>query len=254
MNSLNTPFHSKASHRSALWLALGVASVVGLLLTGCSSSRPKGSAEPDERTAATTNRRDTRSSTYVIQRGDQVQLTVFGYPEFNTNAVVKESGMISIPLVGEFRAAGLTREQLTNQLVVKMGEYVKSKVVPSVTIVGAMAYRVVVLGSVGNQGSFELSAPASVFQVLAMAGGPAKDADVSHVRLMRRADPANATELDLSGYMGAEGQQNVEGAEDLPLVNPGDMILVPKVENVVRDFGDLIRDVVLLFSIFIIID
>jgi polysaccharide export outer membrane protein len=227
--------------------------LIGLLVSGCSSQQAQRSPETDERAPAATSRRDTRSASYIIQCGDQVQLTVFGYPEFNASVIVQESGTIVLPLVGELQTSGLTREQLTNQLVTKLGEYVKSKVIPSVTIVDAMSHRVVVLGSVGNQGNYQLTAPASPFQVLAMAGGPSKDADVSHVKVLRRSDPTNAITLDLSGYVSPDLQRTLGGPEELPLINPGDMIVVPKEENIIRDFADLLRDAVLLFSLFALI-
>jgi protein involved in polysaccharide export with SLBB domain len=231
------------------WL-IATCLAASIMASGCSSQKALRSFEGSGQTADGINRRDVRSSNYVIQYGDQIQLTVFGYPEFNSTPVVKESGSITVPLVGEIRAVGLTRDQLTEQVITRLGEFVKSKVMPTITVTGAMSQRVVILGSVSNQGSYPLSASASPFQVLALAGGPTKEADLSHIRVMKNGDPANATDLDLSEYVDTGAARLPMSQADLPTLSPGDVVYVPKEENLVRSFADLLRDVVVLFGIF----
>lgn len=243
----------KASAHHLQWIMLSTTIVLGLLASGCGTTQGSRVSDPEELTPGATGRRDTRANDYIIQHGDQVLLSVFGFPEFNANTIVQESGTITLPLIGELQASGLTREQLTRQLVTKLGEYVKTKVIPSVTIVDAMSHRVVVLGSVGNQGNYQLAVPASPFQVLAMAGGPSKDADLSHVKVLRHGDPGNAVELDLSGYIGTDQGRSLNAPSNIPLVSPGDMVIVPKEENIIRDFADLLRDAVLLFGLFALV-
>jgi polysaccharide biosynthesis/export protein len=232
---------------------VGACLAMGALASGCSSQKALRPFEANRQAMESTGRRDVHSTSYVIQNGDQIQLTVFGYPEFSCNSVVKESGTIAVPLIGEIRAAGLTRDQLTEQVITKLGEYVKSRVIPTVTVTGAMSQRVVVLGSVSNQGSYALAAPASPFQVLALAGGPSKDADLSRIRVMKSGDPADATDLDLSGYVDTGTGKDLGLQPDLPNLNPGDIVYVPKEENLVRSFADLLRDVVVLFGIFALV-
>lgn len=226
--------------------------LIALLIAGCSSSEMTTDRRTNsviQQPVATGARVDVESSSYVIQRGDQVQLSVWGYPEFNTTAPVKETGAISVPLIGDLPAAGITRSQLMDEIIAKLSDYVKSKVYPTITIIGALAQKVIVLGSVTGQGSYTIAAPVSPFQVLAAAGGPAPNADLRHIKIFHNGDSSPPIEVDLSGYV-ANITQN---KEDIPLVNPGDMIYVPKEENVIREFADLLRDVILLFGIFAVV-
>lgn len=188
------------------------------------------------------------SESYQIQKGDQIEITVPGYPEFNTTALVKESGQITVPLLGDLLAVQLTRVQLTDQLKKRLSDYVKSVAVPSIRVRGAMEQKVIVLGSVTTQGSFSSPTSISPLQALALAGGPTTTADLRHVRLYRTGSES-PVEIDITGSL----TPLTETVENLPEVNPGDLLYIPKEENVVRDFADLLRDVVVLFGVFAVV-
>jgi len=226
--------------------------LLALLVAGCGTSEMATERETSSLpgpAATSAPRVDVESNSYVIQRGDQIQLSVWGYPEFNTTAPVKETGTIAVPLVGELQAAGLTRPQLMDEVIAKLSDYVKSKVYPTITIIGALAQKVIVLGAVTGQGSYTIAAPVSPFQVLAAAGGPGANADLRHIKIFHNGDSSPPVEVDLSDYVA-----NVtHDKENIPLVNPGDMMYVPREENVIREFADLLRDVILLFGIFAVV-
>jgi polysaccharide biosynthesis/export protein len=223
---------------------------VGAVLTGCGTPESALQSESAGGQGATADSQATQSGGDRIQVGDQVKLSVFGYPEFDCTATVNDSGTINVPLVGEIQAAGLTRMQFTDRVAATLTEYVKSTVLPSVTINSAMAQKVVVLGSVMSQGSFTMATSASAFQVLALAGGPAKDADLAGIRVMRNGDPDDSYEIDLSGLVTPEFDKSRKKKENLPLINPGDILYVPKESNFFRDFSDILRDTILLFGFF----
>jgi polysaccharide biosynthesis/export protein len=188
------------------------------------------------------------SDTYLLQKGDQIEITVNGYPEFNSTAFVKESGLITVPLVGDLLAVQQTKSQLTDQLTKRLSDYVKSTAVPTIKIKGAMEQKIIVLGSVTTQGSYTIATAVSPLQALAMAGGPNASADLRHIKIFRSKDEST-TEIDLSSSLAAI----TETMEEMPDVNPGDLVYVPKEDNVVRDFADLLRDVVVLFGVFAVV-
>lgn len=217
------------------------------LVTGCRSS----DVTQDEALSSWSKRikrQTVDSETYPLQKGDQIEITVAGYPEFNTTAIVKETGLITVPLVGELQAAHQTKAQLTDLLKRKLSDYVKSVASPVIKIKGAMEQKVIVLGSVTTQGSYALASSISPLQALAMAGGPNTSADLRHVRLYRAGDES-PVEIDITGSL----TPLTETMESLPEVNPGDLVYVPREENVVRDFADLLRDVVVLFGVFAVV-
>jgi len=188
------------------------------------------------------------SDNYLLQKGDQIEISVAGYPEFNSTALVKESGLITVPLVGDLLAVQQTKAQLTDQLTKRLSDYVKSVAVPTIKIKGAMEQKVIILGAVTTQGSFTVASSVSPLQALAMAGGPNAAADLRHIKIFRGQDEST-TEIDITNSLASI----VGTMEELPAVNPGDLVYVPKEDNVVRDFADLLRDVVVLFGVFAVI-
>ncbi len=199
--------------------------------------------------SAERKRMTTDSEEYIIQAGDQVEITVPDYPEFSVTETVREDGMITLPVVGDLSARGATRGQLNEAIGKRLSSYVTSTVRPSIRIKGALEQKLVILGSVTNQGTFASPTPVSAFQALAFAGGPSSNADLRHVRVFRGGDSESTVDLDLSASLATLPGRN----ETLPLIYPGDLMYVPREENVIRDFADLLRDVIVLFGIFAII-
>jgi polysaccharide export outer membrane protein len=181
-----------------------------------------------------------------INIGDQIQLSVLGYPEFNLTTTVKESGTIALPLVGDITAVGLTKKQLEEQIVTKLSEFVKTSVYVTVSITSAAVQNIIVLGQVSNQGSYPATSPLSIFQVFANAGGLAEQADLRHVKVYRGGDLRREVEIDLSGVV-APG---TAAGDRAPTVSPGDLVYVPKSENFFREFSPFIYDILVLLTLF----
>jgi protein involved in polysaccharide export with SLBB domain len=181
----------------------------------------------------------------VLNPGDQLQLTVLGYPEFNTTTGVKPSGMFPIPLIGEVKAAGLTRDELQDDIVRKLSEYVKTKVYVTLNLTSASVQNIVVLGAVAQQNSYPNSSPVSIFQLLANAGGPSADADLRHIKVYRNGDLSKEQEIDLSGIV-SPGERTDQRT---PMVSPGDLVYVPKSENFVRQFSPFVYDILVVVTL-----
>ncbi|MGA9121283.1 MAG: polysaccharide biosynthesis/export family protein [Bacteroidota bacterium] len=216
-------------------------------LSGCSG----GELTKDQvlSTLTTRGRRLTvESENYVLQKGDQIEVTVPGYSDFHTTSNVDESGSINIPTIGIIHAGGETKAQLREQVKKKLSVYLKDAPVPIIKIKGEMEQKVIVLGSVTTQGSYTIPGAVSPLQVLALAGGPVSTADLRHVKIFR-GDDETTEEIDISNSLATF----TATVETLPNVNPGDLVYVPKEENVVRDFADLLRDVIVLFGIFSVV-
>jgi len=181
--------------------------------------------------------------------GDQLQLSVLGYPEFNTTTSIKASGTITIPLIGEVKAVGLTKEQLQEEIIAKLSEYVKTKVYVTLNITGGSVQNIIVLGAVAQQNSYPNTSPISIFQLLANAGGPSADADLRHIKLYRNGDLSKESEIDLSGVI-APGAHSTQRS---PMVSPGDLVYVPKSENFVRQFSPFVYDILVVLTLFALV-
>lgn len=222
--------------------------MVVLLVVGCSSSSDeiaKTNLAQIMRSGSKPVEAEQQADTYVIRQSDTIQVSVWGYPEFDTSRVpVKESGTVTIPNVGEVVCAGLTKEQFTQRLKQKLSEYIQGEVKLIVTVTSTLVQRVAVLGEVTRQQNLPLTTDASLIEVLSGAGGTTTDADLKHVKILRAGMKRQPIEVDLTWYM---ENGNLDA---IPVVHPGDTVFVPKKENVIRNLSDFMRDAIFILGFF----
>jgi polysaccharide export outer membrane protein len=187
---------------------------------------------------------DTVENNYVIREGDQIQLSVWGYPEFDTTALVKETGTIGVALVGEIKAVGYTKEQFTQQVKEKLSDYIKGDIKLSITVTTMLSKKITVIGSVVRQENYPVVGNVSLVEILSTAGGTTNESDLRHIKIIRYGDTRHPVEVDLSWYL---ENGNIDA---IPIVRPGDTVFVPKRENIVREFSDFFRDALFLFGFF----
>jgi polysaccharide export outer membrane protein len=158
---------------------------------------------------------------YVIGPDDVLQVLYWREKDVSAEVVVRPDGMISLPLLNDVKAAGLTPEQLrdaVNQAATKFFED------PNVTInIKAINSRkVFITGSVAKAGPYPLSAPTTVLQLIAMAGGLTEFAKQKDISVMRSENgkllrfPFNYKDV----AKGKNLKQNIE-------LKPGDTGIVP---------------------------
>ncbi len=225
---------------NAPWLVVPLAFVV-ILLSGCAQQAAMTKSPSKSGPGALFV--SIPSSTYVIKKGDQVDVSVWGYPEFNTTAVIKDGGTLLIPLVGEVKAEGSTKEQLRDLLKTKLSQYIQGEFKVNVTVSGLTTLRVSVLGAVNRQENYPVNGDVSLLDLLSSAGGPTPDSDLRRVKVIRPG-------LDQASVIDIESFIDNGTSDTIPMIHPGDIVFVPKQENVVHIFSDFLRDVVLLFGFF----
>ena len=108
-------------------------------------------------------------SSYTLNTGDHVQVTVFEEPDLSISAVLDDSGAISYPLVGELQVRGLTARELRTEITEKLrGRFLIN---PRVNV-SIVEYRpFFVRGEVSNSGSFPFKPGLTVEKAVSMAGG-----------------------------------------------------------------------------------
>lgn len=123
---------------------------------------------------------------YRIGSGDQIDLAVFREESLSGRFRVNESGLMSLPLVGDIQAAGKTIPQLREDLTTLLSaEFVRD---PNVTV-SVVNYRpVFVLGEVANPGQYEFSDNMTVYALVAKAGGFTYRADQSQVMIRHESE------------------------------------------------------------------
>jgi protein involved in polysaccharide export with SLBB domain len=160
---------------------------------------------------------------YRIQAGDQLDIKFFYNKDLNEQVTVRPDGRISLQLVRSIVAAGLTPEQLTDQLTKAYGAHLKDPEV-AVIVRTFTSQRVYVDGEVGKPGLIPLAGPTTVRQAISQAGGFLYTGNTTDVLLIRRGpgDQALAMMVDMQKVL-----DGTDLSQDIYL-KPFDIVYVPK--------------------------
>lgn len=228
---------------------LPVILVLLMLVQGCASSKKLREESARNLMANQTQPVANTDSLYRIRIGDEIELLVWEQPNFNTTTTVSSLGTIAIPLVGEVKATGLTHDELKRELTRKLSQYIKDEINLTLSIRSTDNMLVSVFGMVTRPDNYPVVNETSIFKILSVAGGPSDEANIRSVKIYRKNNNPHYVTVDLTKYLDS-GELNSPATT----VYPGDIVYVPKKENAVREMSDFLRDVVLLFGIFRVIN
>lgn len=162
----------------------------------------------------------TSNDTYVIGSNDVLNVTVWKEPTLSGSLLVRPDGMISIPLIGDVQAAGLTSLRLADQISAKLKKYVQD---PNVSVVVAQIHSKVVymIGEVGHTGPVEMTPNMTLLEAISSAGGLTEFANKKKIYLLRDQE-GKRQRIPVHYKQALAGDLSF----DLPL-KPGDTIVVP---------------------------
>jgi polysaccharide export outer membrane protein len=121
---------------------------------------------------------------YVIGPDDVLQILFWRDKDMSTEVAVRPDGKITLPLLNEVQATGLTPDQLRDRITAEASKLVEDPNV-SVIVKAINSRRVYISGQVGKPGVYPLSGPTTVMQLIAMAGGLQEFADSKNIMIMR---------------------------------------------------------------------
>ncbi len=177
-----------------------------------------------------------RLDDYRIGPEDLLEIRVFGVDELSQTVRVNSAGFISMPLIGQLRAAGLRSIELEKHIAAKLSENYLQDPSVNVFITEYFSQRVVVAGAVENAGIYALRGPTTLGQVVAMAGGLGQLAAPDDVKVIRVMDgDKRMLTFDLNAI--------AQGKVDDPYVLSNDYIIVPRSQARVLFRDSLLRDV-----------
>ena len=182
------------------------------------------SSAPAPRVAAPVVRKSSNvdmAKEYLIGPEDVLDITVWkNCPDLCRTVPVRPDGKMSLPLVNDVQAAGLTPMDLREHLTQQLSEYLPSPEV-SVIVREVHNFKVAVVGSVKMPGDYELKSQATVLELLARAQGLTEFANRDKIVVLRQ----NGTKTDRIQFnyrKVAEGHD-----QDNFYVRAGDVIVVP---------------------------
>lgn len=193
--------------------------LTALLVAGCADTRggtipyDKPLAAPDE------VKFQTLESNYKIAPMDKLGIKVFKSDDLSGDYDVDLAGNISMPLIGQVKAANLTTAQLDDVLTQKLGAKYLEHPDVSVAIKASTAHVVTVDGAVTEGGAFPVGGPITLIQAIAMAKGTTEAANARRVAVFRTiGGQRQAAAFDLTAIR--------RGQAPDPQIYPGDIVVV----------------------------
>jgi polysaccharide export outer membrane protein len=160
------------------------------------------------------------SDAFRIGPEDVLDVQVWKNDELSRVVPVRPDGMISLPLVNDIRAAGLTAVELRQAVTQRLSEFIPSPEV-SVMVREVHSVKVAVLGAVRMPGHYEVKSAATVLELIARAQGLTEFADRGRIVVLRQ-NGGETTRIPFNYRKVAEGSE-----QDNFYVRPGDIIVVP---------------------------
>lgn len=187
---------------------------------------PAGNAAPAQKSATPTNSPATETTSakeadYRIGPQDVVRIDVWKEPDVSRSVPVRPDGKISMPLLNDVQAAGLTSMELAASIRDGLSKFMTNPQV-TVTVSEVNSRRIYVTGEVARQGAQTLLPNMTVLQAISAAGGLTQFAREKKIYIVRAVDGKQVSyPFDYKGALsGKHPETNI-------LLQGGDMIVVP---------------------------
>jgi polysaccharide export outer membrane protein len=206
------------------WFVVSAALLTGLMLVSTAGAQSQASVKSGAAARAPLAAPAVGvpvASDYVIGPEDVLQVSIWKNEAMSRTLPVRPDGKISIPLLHDITAAGLTPLQLRDKIAAALAEFMPNPEV-SVSVMEVKSYRVSVLGEVLRPGVLQLKAPTTVLEALALAGGFKDFASPSKIVIFRK-DGSGQTQRLRFNYnraVGSAGEENIS-------LKSGDVVVVP---------------------------
>lgn len=159
---------------------------------------------------------------YRIGPEDVLQVSFWQEPELNTVVRVNKLGNVSLPIIGELKAEGLTTTELSSEIVERISFYNPRISQATVLITQYNSRKVYVLGQVLSPGAYGFESMPTLWEAILSAGGATGQGDLSQVVLIPGDSGGQIQQVDLTSIL-SSGK-----LEEIPRLRPGDTVDVPR--------------------------
>lgn len=159
---------------------------------------------------------------FVIGPDDILLVSYWRNPDMSAEVTVRPDGLISLPLLNELQAGGLTPEQLREKVAASAMKFLEEAPTVAVVVKAINSRKVYITGMVGKPGYYTLTGSMTVVQLLATAGGLQEFADGKNILIVRN-EAGKQTSFPFN-YKDVIKRKNLKQNIEL---RPGDTILVP---------------------------
>src|SRR5271154_966743 len=209
--------------RLQVWMILSLIAVVmpAHAQQAASSEQPAAQSGAADTNAAAQKAVATQDPNYIIGAQDVLDISVWKEPEVSRLVPVRPDGKISLPLLNDVQAAGLTPTQLAEQITESLKKFVTN---PQVTVIVTQinSQRIYILGEVTRAGAYPLLPNMTVLQGLSSAGGFTQFANLKKI-YMFRTENGKQVKYPFNYKAVIDGKQPDENV----VLKAGDTIVVP---------------------------
>jgi polysaccharide export outer membrane protein len=162
------------------------------------------------------------SSDFVIGPEDVLGVVFFREKDMSADVVVRPDGKISLPLMNDIQAAGLTPDQLRERVEQEASRYFED---PNATVIVKQinSRKVFITGQISHPGPYPVVQPTTVLQLIATAGGLSEFADAEHIIIWRTNEVGQQVSYAFN-YKAVSRRRNLQ--QNITL-KPGDTVVVP---------------------------
>jgi polysaccharide export outer membrane protein len=158
---------------------------------------------------------------YLIGPEDIIEVLVWKNPDLSRTVNVRPDGKISLPLIGDVQASGVSVMQLNAEISERLKKFYKEPPQVSVIVQQVNSYAIYILGEVRSPGRYLVKSGTSFLQAVTLAGGFTEFASKNRI-MVRRKNNMNSEDIILIKY-----GEIVAGVQKNVMMLPGDTILVP---------------------------
>ena len=164
---------------------------------------------------------------FLLGPEDELEITVWKNQELSRLTVIRPDGLISMPLIGDIQAAGLTSDALAQRITERLKQYFATTPSVSVSVKAINSYSVFVMGEVAKPGKYQLKSYVTVLQAISTAGGFTVYAKRNKLQVVRVTENSNGTRREVHIPLRYDDLMAGRGEPGNILLQSGDIVLVP---------------------------
>jgi polysaccharide export outer membrane protein len=164
---------------------------------------------------------------FLLGPEDVLEITVWGNKELTRTTPIRPDGLISMPIIGDVRAAGLTADALAQRIAERLKGYVATNPAVSVAVTELNSYSVYVLGEVTKPGKYQFKSYVTVLQAISTAGGFTDYAKKNKLQVMRTTENGDHRRQEIHIPLRYDDLLSGRGEPGNIVLHAGDTVVVP---------------------------
>jgi polysaccharide biosynthesis/export protein len=164
---------------------------------------------------------------FLLGPEDELEITVWKNLELSRITAIRPDGLISMPLIGDIQAAGLTADALAQRITERLKQYFATTPSVSVSVKAINSYSVFVLGEVAKPGKYQLKSYITVLQAISTAGGFTDYAKKNRLQVVRITENSDHIRREVHIPLKYDDLMAGPGEPGNIVLQSGDTVVVP---------------------------